>query len=199
MKEVQAPLHPCTAQACRFFFYGSLINIDQLKGVGVNPRSCRPAYVEDYRVVFNKRSMKWCAAANLEKCEESGECRAYGIVCDITDKVVNIVGVLDRREASYDRIVVRYTELATGAQGDAYTYKSYDTLSEADLRKLCIAECSRDPYKCGLQDYLEVIAEGLGYWEKQAPDFKDSYIDSLPGNEAHEWIKRVLRELTRDP
>ena len=70
------------------------MNPRELESYNIKPLECRPAIIYGYRIVFDKKSRKRCATANLEKCIDNG-CEVVGVVCSVDD---NIVKYLDERE-----------------------------------------------------------------------------------------------------
>ncbi len=176
----------------RVFFYGSMLNPEDLRDLGINVDACEPAYIEGYRVVFDKASVWRCAAANLESCKG---CRTTGIVCRVDYNT--LVGI-DGREKGYTRVIVEYTTF-TGFKGKAYTYISSRRLDSWEVDK-CFSECDEHGYEdCRLGKYVKTIAKGVRYWEGKAPGFKEEYLKSVRSGGLHERIERLFASAVEEP
>ena len=164
----------------RVFAYGSLLNPRELLREGVDPGGCRPARVSGYRLAFDKRSRRRCAAANLEPCNG---CTVAGIVCEADSRALER---LDEREVAYQRVLVYASPLGGGEALEAHAYMSSERLDASGLER-CLGDGR-------LQEYLRVIAWGLAHWERVASGFARLYLSSIRRDRVHE---RILGELER--
>ena len=170
------------------FVYGSLLNPEELKRYNITPSRCRPAIIHGYRIVFDKRSRRRCAAANLKECIND-KCEAVGIVCDTDDETIKY---LDAREKGYYKASITCSilerERDSSIEVDAYIYISYERLSNSEVKK-----CISDPR---FAKYLEIIAEGVIYWNKILPSFRERYLRGISKDPTHLIIADKLEELT---
>ncbi|MEB3780804.1 MAG: gamma-glutamylcyclotransferase [Desulfurococcales archaeon] len=171
------------------FVYGSLLSPRDLRQVGIDPSKCKPAVLPGYEITFDKKSINRCAAANLSRCEGE-ECNAVGIVCEAGEEVIN---VLDRREGNYHRELVTYKLIDKNESGgEAYTYISDNRLGDDEIEK-----CIQDKKDKKLMKYLEIIADGLCYWDEKDKGFIELYISGIKNDKIHSKITAMLKEALR--
>lgn len=77
-----------------FFAYGSAMNSSRLAGRGVKFMSFEPAYIDNYQIKFNKRSVDGTAKANIVPSTDS---KVYGLLYKLPkselSKLDNIEGL----------------------------------------------------------------------------------------------------------
>lgn len=92
-----------------YFAYDSAMNTSRLKGRGLKIISYEPAYLNDYELKFNKRSVDGTTKANIVRTPDK---KVYGIIYKLPKseltKLDNIVG---KASGHYDRQELEITTL----------------------------------------------------------------------------------------
>jgi len=116
-----------------FFAYDSAMNNTRLEGRGLKIISYEPAYLNDYELKFNKRSVDGTTKANIVRVPEQ---KVYGIIYKLPKseltKLDNIVG---KTSGHYDRqelqVITMNEEIFVA---NVYTAVARHLVSEDEMR-----------------------------------------------------------------
>ena len=151
----------------RVFVYGSLMNpVEVARELGVDPSEVRERYgvrvavLRGYRRVFNKRSLKWGAALNLECTGKPGD-EVWGVLLEVSEEEYERI---KRREVNYQPKPVKV--IVGGEPVDAVTFIS----------------CKRAPPSAKpSKRYVEIVLKGAEYWGIKEKVLENLYLaDGTP-------------------
>lgn len=120
--------------AMKYFAYGSNCNPSVMQRKGVEYASRRRATLEEYRVLFNKKSMREHVPPDVgfANINEHAEGRVEGILYDIRDEHLDRLDRSERYPDHYDRIEVT-VQTDAGPQR-CFTYQAHPDKIAAGLK-----------------------------------------------------------------
>lgn len=107
-----------------YFAYGSNMSSEHLHSRITSVKIIGRAFLQDWRIVFNKRSKDGSGKANL--VENPGNV-VWGVLYEINDSDMN---TLDMIEGGYERVTVR-VQKPDGNEVEAVTYVSKDLTNDS--------------------------------------------------------------------